>query len=154
VILAPLDLVGRDALRRGDLGDYTAAPGWPHDDTEPGMSFLDSGGLVFLIVDDDGRIVGECGTKTPPGPDGVVEIGYGLAAPSRSRGLGTEAVAALLSWLAECGDVAVVEAEVQVGNVASWRVLERIGFAESGPVSHGYRRYQRSVVGHLEQSST
>jgi [ribosomal protein S5]-alanine N-acetyltransferase len=154
VILAPLDLRGREALRRGDLGDFTIAPGWPHEDTEPGMSFLDSGGVVFLVIDDDGRIIGECGTKAPPGPEGAVEIGYGLAPPSRGRGLGTEAVAALVDWLDECEDVGVVTAEVQVENVASWRVLERLGFCESGTFSHGYRRYQRSAVGHLEQSGT
>jgi RimJ/RimL family protein N-acetyltransferase len=153
VILAPLDHAGRDRLLGGDLGSFQAAPGWPHDDTEPGLSFLDSGGSVFLILDDDGRIAGECGTKTPPGPDGVVEIGYGLAAPSRGHGLGGAAISALMSWLASCPDVRVVEAEVHVGNVASWRVLERLGFTSTEPPIGAYRRYHYAAVGHLEQPS-
>jgi RimJ/RimL family protein N-acetyltransferase len=150
-MLSPLDLVGRDALRQGDLGSFSAAPGWPHEDSEPGMSFLDSGGLVFLVIDDDGRIAGECGTKTPPGPDGMVEIGYGLAVPSRGHGLGGAAIAALVAQLAERPDVQVVEAEVHVGNVASWRLLERLGFTVSGTPKGGYLHYQRPAVGHLEQ---
>jgi RimJ/RimL family protein N-acetyltransferase len=137
----------RDALLRGSLGEFEAAPGWPHEDTEPGMSFLDSGGAVFLILDDDGRIAGECGTKTAPGPDGAVEIGYGLAPHSRGRGLGGAAVAALVAWLAAQSEVAVVEAEVHVGNAPSWRVLERLGFSSTGGETGGYRRYALDVVG-------
>jgi RimJ/RimL family protein N-acetyltransferase len=151
VILAPLDLAGRDALRGGDLGGFDAAPGWPHEDTEPGISFLDSGGLVFLIVDDDGRIAGECGTKSAPGPDGIVEISYGLAAPSRGRGLGGAAVAALVSQLSSDPAVRAIEAEVHVGNVASWRLLERLGFTLTGTPTGARRHYERLAVGHLAQ---
>lgn len=146
-MLSPVaDRAARDALLSGDLHGFDAAPGWPHDDTEPGMSFLDSGGSVFLVIDDDNRIVGECGTKTAPGPDGGVEIGYGLAPPSRGRGLGAAAVEALVSWLAAHPEVNVVEAEVHVGNVASWRVLERLGFRATGAPVRGYRRYTLDIV--------
>jgi RimJ/RimL family protein N-acetyltransferase len=154
VILAPIDLAGRDAVRRGELselGTFTASPGWPHEDTEPGLSFLDSGGTAFLIVDDDGRIIGECGTKTPPDEDGMVEIGYGLAAPSRGRGLGTAAVGILIATISDRSDVRMISAEVHVGNDASWRVLERHGFTAIGAPTNGYRRYQRPALGHLEQ---
>jgi RimJ/RimL family protein N-acetyltransferase len=154
VILSPLDLAGREALQHGDLGRRSAAPGWPHEDSAPGMSFLDSGGLVFLVIDDDGRIAGECGTKTPPGPDGVVEIGYGLAPSSRGRGLGGAAVSALVARLTEQPDVHIVTAEVHIGNEPSWRLLERLGFRATGAPSRGYRRYQLPTVGHLEQRNT
>jgi RimJ/RimL family protein N-acetyltransferase len=150
-MLAPLDLAGRDAIRRGDLGGFDAAPGWPYEDTEPGLSFLESGGLVFLVIDDSGRVAGECGTKTPPGLDGTVEIGYGLAPPSRGHGLGGAAVSALVSRLSEDPAVLVIEAEVHVGNVASWRLLERLGFAVTDGHVGRYRRYRLATVGHLEQ---
>jgi GNAT superfamily N-acetyltransferase len=151
VRLAPLDLAGRAAIHHGDLGGLAAAPGWPHTDTEPGLSFLDSGGLVFLIVDEDDRVIGECGTKAPPSTDGVVEIGYGLAGPSRGHGLGGAAVSALVTQLAARADVRIIEAEVHVGNVASRRLLERIGFSlsEGGPGT--YQRFQLPTMGHLEQ---
>jgi RimJ/RimL family protein N-acetyltransferase len=147
VKLSPVpDRESRDALLRGALGEREAAPGWPHEDSEPGMSFLDSGGVVFLIIDDDGRIAGECGTKASPGTDGSVEIGYGLAPHSRGRGLGGAAVAALVDWLAAQPDVTVVEAEVHIGNPASWRVLERLGFSTTGGETAGYRRYALDVA--------
>ena len=45
-------------------------------------------------------MVGDCGTFGPPDDEGRVEIGYGLAAPFRGRGIGTEAVGALADWVA------------------------------------------------------
>jgi ribosomal-protein-alanine N-acetyltransferase len=135
------DQARRAELLGGELAGLDAAPGWPHEDTEPGMSFLDSGGTVFLILDDDDRIAGECGTKSAPDPNGGVEIGYGLAPGSRGRGLGGRAVTALVDRLAAQPEVAVIEAEVHVGNEPSWRILERIGFATNAVAAHGYRRY-------------
>jgi RimJ/RimL family protein N-acetyltransferase len=58
----------------------------------------DDGGW-FVTMAADGRVVGDCGTFGPPGEDGRVEIGYGLAAPFRGQGIGTEAVRALVDWL-------------------------------------------------------
>lgn len=143
----------RDAALRGELAEYLAAPGWPHEDSEPGMSFLDAGGLAFLVLDDDDRIIGECGTKSPPSVDGTVEIGYGLAAPSRGKGFGNRAVAALVARLDEEPEVRAIEAEVHVGNVASYRVLERLGFTAGEPDRHGYRRYRLERVGQPEQQA-
>jgi RimJ/RimL family protein N-acetyltransferase len=140
-MLLELDRAARAAALSGDLAGRTAAPGWPHEDTEPGLSFLDSGGLAFLVIDDDGRVAGECGTKTAPDRDGTVEIGYGLGSQSRGKGLGTSAVAALLEALAARG-VKVVDAEVHVINVAAWRLLERLGFLTTGEEHAGYRRYR------------
>ena len=93
---------------------------------------------------DEGRIAGECGTKTAP-RDGVVEIGYGLAAPSRGRGLGSAAVGELVDWLVARRDVKAIEAEIHESNAPSRRVVERLGFTVSaGPVD-GYLRYWRSA---------
>jgi RimJ/RimL family protein N-acetyltransferase len=145
VKLIEIDRADRVRLLRGDLGGREAAPGWPHDDTAPGLGFLDSGGTAYLVIDDEGRIAGECGTKTPPSRLGAVEIGYGLAAPSRGRGLGTRAVALLLERLAHCERVHVIEAEVQVGNEASARLLLHHGFVELGDPVSGFQRYRLPV---------
>ena len=109
-------------------GGRAAGRGWPHPDTGAGLAFSESGGWTWLILDADGAVVGECGTKTPPWA-GSVEIGYGLAAPSRGHGLGTRAVRALTTWLAARPDVHRVEAYVATDNLASRRLLERLGFA-------------------------
>ena len=58
--------------------------------------------------------------------------GYGLAAPFRGRGLGTELVGLLAGWAAAQPGVRRVTAEVLVGNVASRRALEANGFALVG----------------------
>jgi len=127
----------------GDLGDRAGAPGWPHEDTAAGLSFTATGGTSFLVIDDDERIAGECGTKRPPDAAGMVEIGYGLAAPSRGRGLGTRAVAALVKEISTWPDVTVVEAEVHVSNTASRRLIERLGFVVVGDPQDSYLRFRR-----------
>lgn len=132
VILVPVRPGAAARVLRGDLDGRTAGPGWPHDGTAPGLSFTDHGGLTWLVVDDADRVVGELGTKAPPDAEGAVEIGYGLAAPSRARGLGTRAVAALLDWLDRQPDVRTVEAHVDPANHASVRLLVRLGFTRAG----------------------
>lgn len=130
-----------DAFAGGETGAWPAAPGWPHDDTVSGLSFARSGGLQYLVIDDDGRIAGECGTKTSP-RDGTVEIGYGLAAPSRGRGLGSRVVGELVDVLRGAADVTAIDAEIHVSNIASRRVVERLGFVTDGQPLGGYLRYR------------
>lgn len=111
--------------------DLPTAPGWPHRDTAAGLAHSARGAWTWLIVDDDGRVAGECGVTGTPGADGTVEIGYGLAGPSRGRGLGRRAVAALVAELATRPGVRRIEARVDVDNTPSRRVLEHTGFAVS-----------------------
>ena len=113
----------------GAVEALPAAPGWPHADTTAGLAYAATGAWTWLVVDDDGRVAGECGVKGLPGPDGVVEIGYGLAGPSRGRGLGGRAVGRMLELLAEQPGVRRIDAHVVPDNLASRRLLERLGFA-------------------------
>lgn len=112
----------------GGSGGLPVAPGWPHADTADALAFARHGGFTWLVLDDDGRVAGECGTKGAPDRHGVVEIGYGLAAPSRGRGLGRRLVVALVEELRAQPGVRRIEAEVHLGNTASRRVLELAGF--------------------------
>jgi RimJ/RimL family protein N-acetyltransferase len=147
VRLEPVDVATVHALLAGNLGGRETAPGWPHQDTGAGLSFIDHGGEAFLVIDDDGRIAGECGTKAPPDSDGMVEIGYGLGAGSRGRGLGRAAVAALVELLQAEPGVRRIEAEVHAHNVPSQRVIERAGLTRIGPASAGYLRYRLDTDG-------
>jgi RimJ/RimL family protein N-acetyltransferase len=140
------DCAVRDRLLRGEIDGHDAAPGWPHEDTAAGLSFLDSGGEVFLVIDDAGRIAGECGTKTAVDPRGTVEIGYGLAAPSRGQRLGSAAVGALVDLLRTNPSIRVVEAEVHHGNDPSWRILHRLGFRATGTVINGFGRFSLDLL--------
>ena len=147
LMLVAVDADTVDALLDGDAGGLDVAPGWPHDDTAAGLAFVRSGGTQFLVLDDAGRIAGECGTKTPMRPDGSVEIGYGLAAPSRGHGLGGRAVAELVEWLEEQPGIRVIVADVHVSNTASRRIVERLGFVPEGPPQEGYLQYQHLAHG-------
>ncbi len=86
--------------------------------------------------------IGDCGTLGPPDADGRLEIGYGLAAPFRGRGLGIEMVRAMADWLAAQEFVRVLTASVEVGNEPSRRLLERLGFRLDGEAD-GHWQYAR-----------
>ncbi|HVT20741.1 MAG TPA: GNAT family N-acetyltransferase [Mycobacteriales bacterium] len=144
LVPVPADTV--DALARGAT-DRPTAPGWPHDDTATALGFVRTGGKQFLIVDEHGRIAGECGTKTATRPDGSVEIGYGLAPHSRGRGLGRDAVGELVGWLQQQPGVTVIEAEIHVSNTPSRRIVERLGFVADGAADQGFLRYRRAANG-------
>lgn len=135
------DRAARDRLLCGDVDGYDAAPGWPHEDSAAGLSFLDTGGEVFLVIDDNGRIAGECGTKMAVDARGAVEIGYGLAAPSRGQRLGSAAARALVDLLRANPAIRVVEAEVHHSNEPSRRILRALGFQPTGTVINGFSRF-------------
>jgi RimJ/RimL family protein N-acetyltransferase len=133
LVLLPQTLDSARALLAGDDAGLMLADGYPHADTfdalrmfvEHGSSDADGGWFVTLA---DGRVIGDCGTLGWTDDQGRVEIGYGLAAPYRGQGYGTEAVRALADWVAAQPGVTAVTAAVEVGNVASRRLLERLGF--------------------------
>ncbi len=125
------------AILAGDLDSLsplTAAKGWPTSDTAAGLgaaldrSTLDSDTPFLVVSADTAEVIGDCGWKGGPGPEGRAEIGYGLAASARGFGLGTELVRTLTAWaLAQPGCSAVV-ADVIADNLPSRRALERAGF--------------------------
>ncbi|MCO5993484.1 GNAT family N-acetyltransferase [Actinoallomurus rhizosphaericola] len=118
------------ALAEGDCSGVVPARGWPTDATAivAHRAATDAEALTWLIQR-EGAVIGECGLKHAPDADGVVEIGYGLGAPWRSQGYGTEAIRGLLSRLEESPAYRGVTAEVHEGNLPSRRLLERLGFA-------------------------
>jgi len=80
-----------------------------------------------------GLAVGGIGFFGPPdavGPrTGIVELGFGLVAAARGRGLASAALAAALDIARGNGATSVI-ADTVPGNVASQRVLEKNGFVE------------------------
>ena len=69
-------------------------------------------------------------------------VGYGLAAPSRGQGYGSEAVAAVTEWLLSQPGVRQVRAHTLTSNAPSRRVLEKAGFTYVG-LDEGEALYQR-----------
>lgn len=136
-----------------ELG-LTAAKGWPHADTADALRPLVTDGPdpahgTFLICVGP-ELVGDCGWLGGPDDAGDAEIGYGLAPSARGRGLGTEAVGVLSAWVEQQPGVRRVTADALVGNEASRRVLERLGFAPDSETPP-YVRYVRERA-HMDQS--
>ena len=148
LVLVPQSLAAARALLAGEDVGLPLAPGYPHADSLDALGWVEHGGPDdggwFITLAEDGRVVGDCGTFGPPDDEGLVEIGYGLAAPFRGRGIGTEAVGALADWVAAQPGVRVVVASVEVGNEPSRRLLVRLGFSLVGE-SDGHWRLERPV---------
>lgn len=82
--------------------------------------------LNLLVFDRAGELLASVGAAT----DWAVsqaQLGYYAAAAARGRGVVTAAAGAVCDWLFAAG-FARVEARVIEGNVASGRLLERLGF--------------------------
>lgn len=75
---------------------------------------------------DNGKVVGNACFKGLV--NGHTEIGYGIHPECESRGYATEAVAELCKWVRSQNGVLYIEAETEKDNVASKRVLEKVGF--------------------------
>ena len=148
LLLVPLTAETARATVAGDLSWLTAAglaaaDGWPHDDTADGLAMAGKGGYPpGWLVTVGGAVIGDIGTHGPVDKAGRVEIGYGLAAPSRGQGYGSEAVAAVTDWLLSQPGVRQVRAHTLTSNAPSRRVLEKAGFTYVG-LDEGEALYQR-----------
>jgi RimJ/RimL family protein N-acetyltransferase len=83
-----------------------------------------------VVARETGEAVGMVGAKGGPDRAGTQEIGYGMNPDAQGRGYATEAVGALVADLLD--RVSAVTAFTAVPNVASQRVLEKLGFVRTG----------------------
>ena len=98
---------------------------------EAGEHYDETGdfGVYQVLLSDTDEVVGGIGFIHPP-LRGEVEVGYGLAESARGHGLATEALRAVAEWASQHGVVTMV-AMTATDNVASQRVVERVGFTRS-----------------------
>ena len=90
-----------------------------------------AGDWVQLAIDVDGDLVGDVAVGLSS--DGrIAQLGYTLAGDRQGSGLATEAVGAVVDRLFAQLGVHRVEASVDPRNVASERLLERLGFDFEG----------------------
>jgi len=91
--------------------------------------------VPFLIVSDN-AVLGTCRFRASPA-DGCVEIGYEVAASQRGRGIATQAVRQLIHIAASSGQVKQVVAHIVPENLASSKVVSRLGFLRRDtPIDH------------------
>jgi RimJ/RimL family protein N-acetyltransferase len=67
---------------------------------------------------------------------GVIEIGYWIGGAARGRGFAFEAVSAIIAALSERFPARFLVAECRPANVASWSLLEKLGFRDTGEEGH------------------
>lgn len=58
-----------------------------------------------------------------------LRFGYLLSEKYWGKGLGTELINGLLKWCKEAGDIESISGGVEIGNIASIKILEKSGFA-------------------------
>ena len=94
------------------------------------------GDRLMITRDHDRRLVGSVVFHGAPGPEGEVEVGYGVEESSQGLGLGTEATCAMVDWALEQPGVVRVTATTLPWHKASIRILQRAGFRPSGWREH------------------
>lgn len=67
---------------------------------------------------------------------GFIEIGYWIGGAARGRGLAFEAVSALAGHLARRFPARTLVAECRPANTASWGLLRKLGFEDTGEEGH------------------
>lgn len=117
-------------------GDYMSPaifpqPGFRKEFQETGFWTETQGRM--LIVDPEGRLLGHIGYFRPVFFSDALEIGYQLYDVStRRKGLMSEVLPLFCSFLFSSRPVYRLQVSVQVGNAASRRVAEKIGFRSEG----------------------
>lgn len=99
------------------------------------------------VVEQDREPIGTVGCAGAVTAEGDQEIGYGLVAGARGRGLATEAAGAVCAHLERAPGVRRLTAEVRPGNSASMRVLHRLGFVPVQGASEGHQLLARAAPG-------
>lgn len=98
---------------------------------------------LWVLEDDDGRIVGSLGLH-PTHAEGVVVLGMALLADARGQGGGSALLRAALAWLDD-SDNHKVELEVWPDNERAIALYERHGFDVEGLRRDHYRRRDGSL---------
>ena len=65
------------------------------------------------------------------------EIGYALVPGARGHGFATDAATRVIAWAAQAIGLRRIEACVDPANLASLRLIERLGFVPVGPDRYG-----------------
>ena len=141
--LRPFTAADADALfalhSRAEVLRYWDAPPWS--DPTRAQRFLAScrqleeeGTGARLAMDRlaDGAFIGWCGLVSWNPDYRSASLGYCLDDAAWGQGYATEAASALLQWGFDTLDLNRVQAETDTRNLASARVLEKLGFVREG----------------------
>jgi [ribosomal protein S5]-alanine N-acetyltransferase len=152
LISSRLILIGADsALLLAELNSHDALaaaiqasvpPTWPpeHHDQDviqwvlKSLPHLVAGkpwNMYYMVLATPRTVIGTCGFKGPPDPNGCVEVGYSVVREFRGCGLATEAVQKLIRTAFDAG-ASEVAAETYPLLTPSVRVMQKCGMALTG----------------------
>ena len=133
--LMPLDRTHAEQLAAGDLSLLSGAPNADavaaivqdvaRAHAEPWIG--------YLAWDGRGAVIGTCGFKDAC-RDGAVEIAYFTFLTSERQGWGGRMAATLVEIAWQSPQVTIIRAHTLPARNASTRILERLGFALTGPI--------------------
>ena len=89
-------------------------------------------GTYQVIRRADDHVIGDVGFMGPPDATGAVSVGCGIIEDARGQGYATEALAAVLEWAREQSGLTCMLADTTRSNLASQRLLERVGLRRIG----------------------
>jgi RimJ/RimL family protein N-acetyltransferase len=89
-------------------------------------------GMYQLVRRADGCVIGDVGFMGPPDDTGAVLVGCAITEDARGQGYATEALSALLDWASRQSGLTCVLADTTRSNLASQRLLERVGLHRIG----------------------
>jgi RimJ/RimL family protein N-acetyltransferase len=140
LLLRPFNRGDVDAVyayrSRADVAEYLFDQLMSHDEVTEAVrnrtaqiAFIAEGDKILLAVErkEDSRLIGEVSLIWRSAADRQGEIGYILNPESQGAGYATEAAEALLHFGFEGAELHRIYARCDARNVASWRVMERLG---------------------------
>jgi ribosomal-protein-alanine N-acetyltransferase len=96
----------------------------------------------WLIIHKGDRVlIGDVGFMGGPDEEGVVEIGYSIVPEYRNQGYATEMASSLIQWALQRQEVKVITARTLKDNIASIKVLTKIGMRRGG-VEDDYLKWE------------
>ena len=141
--LQPLEPPAARALVAGDSGNgHPWASGYPLGSSllraeltlaaDARKLALRGFGSFQMIRRADGNVIGDVGFMGPPDATGAVSVGCGIIDDARGQGYATEALTAVLEWARGQPGLTCVLADTTRSNLASQRLLERVGMHRVG----------------------
>jgi RimJ/RimL family protein N-acetyltransferase len=89
-------------------------------------------GTYQVVRRADGCVIGDAGFMGPPDETGAVMLACAMTEDARGQGYATEALSALLGWARQQSGLTCVLADATRSNLASQRLLERVGLRRIG----------------------
>lgn len=94
-------------------------------------------GLFSVILKETGELIGDCGLEQME-DQGAAELGYDLRSDFWNQGYATEAAIAVRDYAFDVLQLPQLISLIQVGNLASKRVAEKVGMT----LAEEFRRYE------------